>query len=62
MKRNYLVFYSTSNGYGSTDVKTNRAERLNKIENIRKIEEVLSETLNTNISVINFKYVGKSWK
>jgi len=62
MKRKYIVFYAHTNGFGSTDIVVSRKERPNKIENIHKIEDVLSESLRSQIAIINFKYVGISWK
>ena len=62
MKYHFLIFYQTSNGFGSTSVKTNRAERLNKIENIRKVEHELSKEFNTSISVTNIIPAGKTWR
>jgi hypothetical protein len=62
MKHRYIVFYQTSNGTGSTSVKTNRNERLNKIENIRKIEHELSKEFNNNVSVTNIISAGMTWK
>lgn len=62
MKRKYIVFYAMPGGYGSTDIKVARKERPVSIENIRKIEDILGESLKMRVSVINFKYVGLSWK
>ncbi len=61
MKRKYIIFYATTNGYGSTDIKVSRKERPSSIANIRTIENILSESLGTDVSIINYKYVGISW-
>ena len=62
MRRKYIVFYAFTGGYGSTDIKVSRKESPDKLENIRKIEKSISDELNTNVSLINYKKAGLTWR
>ncbi len=62
MKRKYIIFYMTSDGAGSTEMKVSRSEIPNNVDKIREIEKILSNGLKSHVVLTNFKFVGFSWK
>jgi hypothetical protein len=60
MNRKYLVFYQfENNGFGNTEIITHQ---IKSIDDIREIEKNITDAIGFYVSIINYKFIGFSFK